>query len=145
MAYEPKPDEKSMGMLSHLLCIFTSWLGPLIIFLVKKDESPYVKLHAKQALVWGIALNVVFIPLIVISFIPFVGFINCLAVPAIVVIHYVFTIMGTVKVNKGEQFLYPVVAEMFCKEEIAAIYGEGAAPPPPPPGPPAPPPPPPGA
>ncbi len=138
MAYEPKPDEKSMGMLSHLLCIFTAWIGPLIIFLVKKDESPYVKLHAKQALFWGIAVHVLaFIswPLVAII-------IGCITMPIVWVLHLIFTIMGTIKVNKGEKFLYPVVANMFCKDEIAAVYGEGGAPPAQP-GPPTPPPPPP--
>jgi len=35
----------------------------------------------------------------------------------------VFSIMGTVMANKGEKFIYPVVADMFCKPEITAVYG----------------------
>lgn len=133
MAYEPKPEEKSMGMLSHLLCIFTTWLGPLIIFLIKKEESPYVKLHAKQALVWGVAMAI----LLIVSSVTMVIFIGCILYPATLVLHLVFTIMGTIKVNKGEKFLYPIVSGMFCKDEIAAVYGDGGpaagqAPPPPP-------------
>lgn len=132
MAYQPTAEEKQMGMLSHLLCIFTTWLGPLIIFLMKKDTSPYIKLHAKQALCWGISMAV----LLLVSGFTVVIFIGCVLYPATLVVHLVFTIMGTVKVNKGEKFLYPVVVNMFCKEEAAAVYGDApmqGTPPPPPP------------
>ncbi len=36
-------DEKVMGMLAHILGAVTSFLGPLIIWLIKKDESPFVE------------------------------------------------------------------------------------------------------
>ena len=35
-------DDQTMGMLAHLLGIFTGFIGPLIIYLMKKDESPWV-------------------------------------------------------------------------------------------------------
>lgn len=123
MAYQPTPEEKSSAMLSHLLCIFTWWLGPLIMFLIKKDQSPYVKLHSKQALVWGIAINIA----IVISYILVMVLIGCILVPAVLVVHYLFTIKGTIKVNKGEEFIYPWLGRKFCKDEIALVYGEGEA------------------
>src|SRR5688572_15951862 len=33
----PDPEVKRMGMLGHLLAILTAWVGPLILWLVKKD------------------------------------------------------------------------------------------------------------
>ncbi|MCW3095285.1 MAG: hypothetical protein JWL77_903 [Chthonomonadaceae bacterium] len=47
-------DERNMGMLAHLLQIFTGFLGPLVIYLIKKDQSKFVAYHALQALVWQI-------------------------------------------------------------------------------------------
>ena len=45
----PTQDEKTMAMLAHILQIFTWWIGPLVIFLVKQD-SKFVRFHALQAL-----------------------------------------------------------------------------------------------
>ncbi len=49
----PSPDERTMAMLAELLQLFSSFIGPLIIFLVKRD-SPFVRFHALQAILWHI-------------------------------------------------------------------------------------------
>jgi uncharacterized protein len=53
----PTQDEKTMAMLAHVLQIFTWWIGPLVIFIVKQD-SKFVRFHALQALLWQVALIV---------------------------------------------------------------------------------------
>src|SRR5437868_1922887 len=45
----PSPEEKQMGMLAHLLGII-GFVGPLIIWLIKKDQSPFVDDQGKEAL-----------------------------------------------------------------------------------------------
>ena len=35
-------DERNLAMLAHLLGIFTSFVGALIIWLIKKEDSAYV-------------------------------------------------------------------------------------------------------
>ena len=52
------PDAKTMGMLAHLLVIFTGFIGPLIIWLIKKDQSPFVNQQGKEALNWGLTLMI---------------------------------------------------------------------------------------
>ena len=47
---EVSKDARNMAMLCHLLAIFTGFLGPLIIWLIKKDEDPFVDEHGKEAL-----------------------------------------------------------------------------------------------
>ncbi len=54
----PAPDEKTLAMLAHILQIFTWWIGPLVIFLVKQD-SKFVRFHAMQALLWQITMIIV--------------------------------------------------------------------------------------
>jgi hypothetical protein len=49
----PSPDERTMAMLAELLQLFSSFIGPLIIFLVKRD-SAFVRFHALQAMLWHI-------------------------------------------------------------------------------------------
>ena len=35
-------DDKTWAMLAHLLVFVAGFVGPLVIYLVKKDEAPYV-------------------------------------------------------------------------------------------------------
>lgn len=55
-AYEvPHPsgissDDRTMGMLAHLLGLVASGLAPLIIYITKRDQSPFVRHHAAEAL-----------------------------------------------------------------------------------------------
>ncbi len=60
-APELSQDEKAYAGLAHALMISTWWIGPLIIYLIRK-QSRFVSFHALQALFWQIiltALNVV--------------------------------------------------------------------------------------
>lgn len=53
---EPTADERTMGFLAHLLQIFTGFLGPLAILLVRQN-SPFVKFHAWQSLIWQLCFT----------------------------------------------------------------------------------------
>lgn len=44
----PPTDEKTMGMLAHLLVGVTYLLGPLVSWAIKKDESPFVNDQGKE-------------------------------------------------------------------------------------------------
>jgi uncharacterized Tic20 family protein len=46
----PTSDEKTLALLSHVLTFFFPLLAPLIIYLVKKDESSFIAAHAKESL-----------------------------------------------------------------------------------------------
>lgn len=47
----PSRDDCIFAMLAHVLQIFSYFIGPLIIYLVKR-ESRFVRFHALQALMW---------------------------------------------------------------------------------------------
>jgi uncharacterized membrane protein len=47
----PTSDETTLALLAHVLQIFTWWIGPLAIYLAKRD-SKFVSFHAMQALLW---------------------------------------------------------------------------------------------
>jgi uncharacterized protein len=47
----PSKDERTMAMLAHVLQLFGGFIPPLIILLVRLD-SPFVKFHSLQALIW---------------------------------------------------------------------------------------------
>ena len=56
-------DEKTWAMLCHLSAVagfvipFGSILGPLVVWLIKKDEMPIVDLHGKKSLNFQIEFN----------------------------------------------------------------------------------------
>jgi uncharacterized Tic20 family protein len=100
---EPDKDSKTMAMLCHLLAIFTGFLGPLIIWLLKKDTSPFVDDQGKEALNFWISLSVILVICSVTAF---------LCVPAIIalvawVLGLVFAIQGAMKANQGIAYRYP--------------------------------------
>jgi uncharacterized Tic20 family protein len=105
----PKPpeaskDARTFAMLAHLLAIFTSFLGPLIIWLVKKDEHPFVDEQGKEALNFQITVAIAYIVAGLLSFLC-IGF---LLFPAVWVVNLIFCIMACVAVNKGEHYRYPL-------------------------------------
>jgi hypothetical protein len=102
------PDDKSMGMLCYILGAVSGWLGPLILWLVKKDTSPFLNDQGKEVLNWELTI----LPVYFISFfmfcIPFVGPIFAmLLIMACGVTNLVFCIMGAVKVNEGVPYRMP--------------------------------------
>jgi len=100
-------EEKTMGMLAHILGGITCIVGPLIIWLMKKDESPYVDDQGKEALNFQITMMIGYVSAAILSMIPVVGCIFGLAYPVIWVVSLVFAILGGLAANKGEVYRYP--------------------------------------
>ena len=97
-------DDKNMGLMVHLLGLFTSFLGPLVVYLVKRDESPFIAAHAAEALNFQISLFVFYIGSFALMLV-LVGFLTILAT---LVISIVFPIMGAVAASRGDSFRYPI-------------------------------------
>jgi uncharacterized Tic20 family protein len=101
---EPNKDARTMAMLCHLLAIFTSFVGPLIIWLIKKEQSPYVDKQGKEALNFQITV-------VIASFVAGLLTLVCIGfilLPAIFIVDLIFCIMGCVATNKGQDYRYPV-------------------------------------
>jgi len=64
----PTQDERTMAMLVHVLAIFSSFIAPLVIYLVKKD-SRFVSFHSLQVLIWHAAYAVMFGVAMIVMFI----------------------------------------------------------------------------
>lgn len=97
-------DDRTFGMLAHLLGIFTGFVGPLIIWLIKKGESPFVDDQGKEALNFQIWITIGYI----VSSILMSVFIGCITYPILLIMSLVFGIMGTMKANEGTAYRYPV-------------------------------------
>ncbi|WP_207496941.1 DUF4870 domain-containing protein [Aridibaculum aurantiacum] len=57
-------DERTMAILCHILTLFAPILAPLIIYLVKKDDSAFVAEHAKESLNFQITMALLCIALV---------------------------------------------------------------------------------
>jgi uncharacterized Tic20 family protein len=108
----PTSDEKTMAILSHVLCVLVGFLAPLVIYLVKKDESNYVKAHAKESLNFQLTVVCAWIALwivtMILSFVFF--FFAFLAFPLIVLLlitNLVFVIIATIKASENKLYKYP--------------------------------------
>jgi len=98
----PSSDEKTLAILSHILCIVVGlgFIPPLIIYLLKKDESAYVKAHALESLNFQITLLIVCLILIV-------TLIGLLFLWAVGIINLVFVIIATIKASENKMYRYP--------------------------------------
>lgn len=113
-------EQRQWAMFAHLSAIagailtsgvggWGTFLGPLIIWLVKKDAMPFVDDQAKEALNFNITVAIVFFALWVLVFVT-LGIGLVIAIPAWFVIGIawlVFTIIAAIKANDGVAYRYP--------------------------------------
>jgi uncharacterized Tic20 family protein len=57
--------KKTLALLAHILTLVAPILAPLIIYLIKKDESKFVAYHAKESLNFQITVCLIVIILII--------------------------------------------------------------------------------
>jgi uncharacterized Tic20 family protein len=97
-------DDTNMAMLCHILAIFTGFLGPLIIWMIKKDDSPFVDRHGKEALNFQLTILIAWVASGLLAFVC-IGF---LMMPVIGIVDLVFCIMAAVRSSRGEEYQYPI-------------------------------------
>ncbi|WP_433439823.1 DUF4870 domain-containing protein [Nonomuraea sp. CA-141351] len=109
--FGPRPgtDDTTMAMLAHVLGLVVSWVGPLIIYLMKKDESPYVRDQAAEALNFQITMFIGYI----VAGILVVVFIGMLLLPAVWILSLIFHIQAAMATNRGERYRYPFSIRMI--------------------------------
>jgi hypothetical protein len=105
-------DDRTLAMIGHLLGL-VGFLGPLILFLVKKEgASKFVLFHIKQSLFYQLAVLVVMIVMVVGSVIIAIataGVGTCVCFPIVGLTALgavVYLILGAIQVNGGKDFEY---------------------------------------
>lgn len=92
--------DNNMVMLTHLSGLL-GILGPLIIWLMKKDEDPRVDVNGKEAINFHISY---YIYMMVIGTIT-LSFGLWIIMPA----YYIFVVIAAMKANAGEDYKYPLI------------------------------------
>lgn len=117
----PTQEERQWAMFAHLSALvgglltsavggWGTFIGPLVIWLMKKETSAFVDDQGKEALNFNITVAIAMIALVLISVMTFgIGLI--IAIPAWIVIGVgwlVLTVIASIKANEGQAYRYPV-------------------------------------
>lgn len=111
----PSAEERQWGMFAHLSTLigiiipFGTLLGPLVVWLVKKDTMPFVDDQGKEALNFNIT---VFIALVVSGILTLVV-IGLLLLVVVGIAWLVLSIMAALAANKGEAYRYPMTLRLI--------------------------------
>jgi len=109
----PNPDkpDRTWDLLCHLLALtgligvpLGNILGPLVIWLIKKDQLPSVDAHGKESLNFQISMTIYAI-VAAISIFAIIGFV---LLPAVIITDLILVIIAAVKASNGEFYRYPL-------------------------------------
>ncbi|WKN47240.1 DUF4870 domain-containing protein [Nocardioides sp. Arc9.136] len=107
------PDERTWGGAAHwsaLIGAFVAmaFLGPLLVMLVKGNQSGYVRAQAVESLNFQLSILIYGLVSFVLVFV-LIGF---LLLPIVGIAWLVLTIIGSVKASNGELYRYPLTIRM---------------------------------
>ncbi|MCD8500745.1 MAG: DUF4870 domain-containing protein [Bacillaceae bacterium] len=98
-------DERLFAMLIYLSSFFTAFIGPLVLWLIKKDESEFVDFHGRQYMNFLISYAIYGI----ISAILVIVLVGIFLVIAVSIAGLIFTILAAVKAYDGERYQIPFI------------------------------------
>jgi hypothetical protein len=102
-------NERMLAAAIYVTSFFSALIGPLIIWLIKKDESDFVDFHGKEYLNFFISYSVY----VIVASILMVVLIGFILLPIIGIMVFVLTIIGAVKAYEGEIYRLPFVFRLL--------------------------------
>ena len=127
MTGAPSAEERQWAMFAHLSALLGAlltgvwgggwgcFIGPLVIWLVKKDTMPFVNDQGKEALNFNITVAIAFVVLFLLSVMT-LGIGLIIAIPLWIIIGIgwlVFTIIAAIKANEGVLYRYPFTLRLI--------------------------------
>ncbi len=115
-AEPPTASHRTMAMMAHLSSLvgllgIPSFLGPLIVFVVWKDEHPFVRRQAAEALNFQLLVLIVMVVTAVAAFLLTLVVIGLLLWPLLFILPFValvLTVIAAVEANRGNDYRYPL-------------------------------------
>ena len=102
-------EQRTWAMLCHLSALagfiipMGSLIGPLVVWLVKKEEMPLVAEHGLKSINFQITMLIAYI----ICFILMFAVIGVILLPVVAIFSFVMVVVGAIKANDGKPFSYP--------------------------------------
>ena len=90
-------------------------LGPLVVWLAKRDDSPEIDAHGKESLNFQISMLIYTAGLAVVCFILMFVLVGFLLLPLFGVLHLlnlIFVIIASVKASEGKLYRYPMTIRL---------------------------------
>ncbi|MGM8366013.1 DUF4870 domain-containing protein [Virgibacillus sp. W0181] len=100
----PSNDERMIAMLLYLVSFFVPVLGPLVIWLVKREDSEFIDYHGKEYFNFFISFTIYSI----ISTILILVLVGILLLIIVGILLFIFTIIALVKAYNGERYRIPL-------------------------------------
>ncbi|MCK0153966.1 DUF4870 domain-containing protein [Alcanivorax sp. S6407] len=111
----PSKEERSQAMACHLLALigfiipFGNLIGPLVMWIVKKDESSFVDDQGKEAVNFNITMLIAFFVSFLLTFVV----IGAILMPILAIFWLVITIIAGLKANDGVAYRYPFTLRLI--------------------------------
>ena len=93
-----------LSVLTGFIVPLAGLVAPIVIWQMKKDDSPKLDMHGKIVVNWVLSMILYMIVSVVLSFVV----IGLPMLLALVVLNIVFPIIGGIKANNGETWRYPL-------------------------------------
>ncbi len=107
--------QKDMGMLVHAsgfagyLIPFGNILGPLIVWLMKRDEMPFVDSCGRNCINFKLSMMIYFCVSFILMFVG-IGF---LLLGILAVVDIIFTVIAIIKASDGISYEYPLTIKFL--------------------------------
>jgi uncharacterized protein len=107
------PDDATWALAAYVGQLIIGFVAPLIVFLVRKDQSPFVRFHGAQALNAALSYLVVAVGSVIVLFVSAAanapaGLIIAFPVLFIfAIVHFVYLIIAAVKAGRREMYRLP--------------------------------------
>jgi len=107
---ELRSDSRNWAMAGHLsaFVVFVGIpipvLGPLVVWLLKRDDDAYAEWHAREALNFNLSIMIYTI----MSAILIIALVGLILLPVVLMSWFVLVILGSVKASSGGYFRYPM-------------------------------------
>lgn len=116
-------DERQWAMFAHLSALLGALLtggigvfvGPLVIWLIKKETMPFVDDQGKEALNFNITIAIVGVALIILTVVTLgIGVLLTLPVGLAVTVGWlVLTVIAAIKASEGVSYRYPLTLRLI--------------------------------
>lgn len=103
------PNEKNIAVITHLGGIFFCVFPALLVWLLKKDDSPYLGSQSREALNFQITLLLAYF----VSWILAVILIGFVLMGIIWLANIILSILAAIAASKGEDYQYPFTLRLI--------------------------------
>lgn len=108
-------ESKNWALLAHLssfagyIIPFGNIIGPLIIWITKKDTSPFIEEHGRTALNFQISL-LIWVTISGLLCLVFIGFFFLFG---LMILDLIYTILNAIKASNGQSAKYPLTIKFI--------------------------------